>query len=172
LGSQFHNCHNCLHFLVSSSSSAFCFSLFHFSRLFHIHYLVNMAANTLRKRKIAVLGSRSVGVLILFSISSCLPAPHPTGKSSLVVQFIENHFVDAYYPTIESTFSKGVAYRGVEYDCDIIDTAGQVCILMHHCISRLICIDRTSTRFSILNTQLVFTVTSSYTRSPQDDPLT
>ncbi|KAG2042899.1 small GTPase superfamily [Suillus americanus] len=66
-----------------------------------------MAANTLRKRKIAVLGSRSVG------------------KSSLVIQFIENHFVDAYYPTIENTFSKGVAYRGVEYDCDIIDTAGQ-----------------------------------------------
>ncbi|KAG1872558.1 small GTPase superfamily [Suillus discolor] len=66
-----------------------------------------MAANTLRKRKIAVLGSRSVG------------------KSSLVIQFIENHFVDAYYPTIESTFSKGVAYRGIEYDCDIIDTAGQ-----------------------------------------------
>ncbi|KAG2754717.1 hypothetical protein P692DRAFT_20769243 [Suillus brevipes Sb2] len=66
-----------------------------------------MAANTLRKRKIAVLGSRSVG------------------KSSLVVQFIENHFVESYYPTIESTFSKGVAYRGVEYDCDIIDTAGQ-----------------------------------------------
>lgn len=66
-----------------------------------------MAANTLRKRKIAVLGSRSVG------------------KSSLVIQFIENRFVDAYYPTIESTFSKGVGYRGVEYDCDIIDTAGQ-----------------------------------------------
>ncbi|KAG1820232.1 small GTPase superfamily [Suillus subaureus] len=66
-----------------------------------------MAANTLRKRKIAVLGSRSVG------------------KSSLVIQFIENHFVDAYYPTIENTFSKGVAYKGVEYDCDIIDTAGQ-----------------------------------------------
>ncbi|KAH7930092.1 hypothetical protein BV22DRAFT_1109521 [Leucogyrophana mollusca] len=66
-----------------------------------------MAANTLRKRKIAVLGSRSVG------------------KSSLVVQFIENHFVESYYPTIESTFSKGVVYRGVEYDCDIIDTAGQ-----------------------------------------------
>ncbi|KAG1755745.1 small GTPase superfamily [Suillus lakei] len=66
-----------------------------------------MAANTLRKRKIAVLGSRSVG------------------KSSLIIQFIENHFVDPYYPTIENTFSKGVAYRGVEYDCDIIDTAGQ-----------------------------------------------
>jgi len=66
-----------------------------------------MASNTLRKRKIAVLGSRSVG------------------KSSLVIQFIENHFVEPYFPTIESTFSKGVVYKGVEYDCDIIDTAGQ-----------------------------------------------
>ncbi|KJA22665.1 hypothetical protein HYPSUDRAFT_40746 [Hypholoma sublateritium FD-334 SS-4] len=61
----------------------------------------------LKKRKIAVLGSRSVG------------------KSSLVKQFIENHFVDSYYPTIESTFSKMVVYKGVEYDCHIIDTAGQ-----------------------------------------------
>ncbi|KAI6047210.1 small GTPase superfamily [Pisolithus marmoratus] len=66
-----------------------------------------MAASSTKKRKIAVLGSRSVG------------------KSSLVVQFIENHFVDAYYPTIENTFSKAVVYKGVEYDCDIIDTAGQ-----------------------------------------------
>ncbi|KAF8153958.1 hypothetical protein B0H34DRAFT_661997, partial [Crassisporium funariophilum] len=59
------------------------------------------------KRKIAVLGSRSVG------------------KSSLVKQFIENHFVDSYYPTIESTFAKSVVYKGIEYDCHIIDTAGQ-----------------------------------------------
>ncbi|KAG6336604.1 hypothetical protein ID866_2480 [Astraeus odoratus] len=66
-----------------------------------------MASNSMRKRRIAVLGSRSVG------------------KSSLVIQFIENHFVEAYYPTIESTFSKAVAYKGLEYDCDIIDTAGQ-----------------------------------------------
>ncbi|KAF9476907.1 hypothetical protein BDN70DRAFT_881830 [Pholiota conissans] len=64
-------------------------------------------ANALKKRKIAVLGSRSVG------------------KSSLVKQFIENHFVDSYYPTIESTFAKSVVYKGVEYDCHIIDTAGQ-----------------------------------------------
>jgi len=61
----------------------------------------------LKKRKIAVLGSRSVG------------------KSSLVKQFIENHFVDSYYPTIESTFAKSVVYKGVAYDCHIIDTAGQ-----------------------------------------------
>ncbi|KAF8346658.1 P-loop containing nucleoside triphosphate hydrolase protein [Amanita rubescens] len=62
---------------------------------------------SLKKRKIAVLGSRSVG------------------KSSLVNAFIENHFVDSYYPTIESTFAKSVTYKGVEYDCHIIDTAGQ-----------------------------------------------
>jgi len=64
-------------------------------------------ANALKKRKIAVLGSRSVG------------------KSSLIKQFIENHFVDSYYPTIESTYTKTVAYKGVEYECHIIDTAGQ-----------------------------------------------
>jgi len=61
----------------------------------------------LKKRKIAVLGSRSVG------------------KSSLVIQFIEDHFVESYYPTIERTFNKSVNHNGVEYDCDIIDTAGQ-----------------------------------------------
>jgi len=64
-------------------------------------------SGTMKKRKIAVLGSRSVG------------------KSSLVKQFIENHFMDSYFPTIESTFAKSVVYKGVEYDCHIIDTAGQ-----------------------------------------------
>ncbi|GLB33761.1 putative ras subfamily of RAS small GTPases [Lyophyllum shimeji] len=63
--------------------------------------------DVLKKRKIAVLGSRSVG------------------KSSLIVQFVENHFIESYYPTIESTFTKSVPYKGTEYDCEIIDTAGQ-----------------------------------------------
>jgi len=66
-----------------------------------------MPGDILRKRKIAVLGSRSVG------------------KSSLVIQFIENHFVESYYLPIEATFQKSVNYKGVEYECDIIDTAGQ-----------------------------------------------
>ncbi|KZT72527.1 hypothetical protein DAEQUDRAFT_704922 [Daedalea quercina L-15889] len=66
-----------------------------------------MPGDILKNRKIAVLGSRSVG------------------KSSLVIQFIENHFIESYYPTIESTFSKSINYKGVEYNCDIIDTAGQ-----------------------------------------------
>lgn len=60
-----------------------------------------------KKRKIAVLGSRSVG------------------KSSLVVRFVEDAFVDSYYPTIENVFEKTVKYRGQDYYCDIVDTAGQ-----------------------------------------------
>jgi small GTP-binding protein len=48
------------------------------------------------------------------------------GKSSLTVQFVENHFVESYYPTIENTFSKTIKYRGQEYTTEIIDTAGQV----------------------------------------------
>ncbi len=61
-----------------------------------------------RKRKIAVLGSRSVG------------------KSSLVVRYVEDAFVDSYYPTIENIFNKKIRYKNQEYECDIIDTAGQV----------------------------------------------
>ncbi|THH11708.1 hypothetical protein EW145_g453 [Phellinidium pouzarii] len=66
-----------------------------------------MAGDILRKRKIAVLGSRSVG------------------KSSLVFKFVEDHFIESYYPTIENTLTKTVSNNGVEYECDIIDTAGQ-----------------------------------------------
>ncbi|SCZ88865.1 BZ3500_MvSof-1268-A1-R1_Chr2-1g04691 [Microbotryum saponariae] len=60
-----------------------------------------------RQRKIALLGSRSVG------------------KSSLTVQFVDSHFVDSYYPTIENTFQKVVKYKGQDFNLDIIDTAGQ-----------------------------------------------
>ncbi|PPR06580.1 hypothetical protein CVT24_001761 [Panaeolus cyanescens] len=62
---------------------------------------------TLRKRKIAVLGSRSVG------------------KSSLILQFTDGNFVENYYPTIESVFTKSITHNGTEFSCDIIDTAGQ-----------------------------------------------
>lgn len=39
---------------------------------------------------------------------------------------MENVFVDSYYPTIEATFTKSIKHKGKAYDCDIIDTAGQV----------------------------------------------
>lgn len=61
-----------------------------------------------------------------------------SGKSSLVIQFIENHFVESYYPTIEATFQKSVNYNGVEYDCDIIDTAGQVRQLIIGLVCRIL----------------------------------
>ena len=58
-----------------------------------------------------------------------------SGKSSLTVQFVENHFVESYYPTIENTFSRTIKYKGQEYATEIIDTAGQVCgatLTLHH----------------------------------------
>jgi Ras family protein len=54
------------------------------------------------------------GIVILFA-----------SKSSLAVQFVENRFVDSYYPTIENTFSKTVRYKGQDYLTEIVDTAGQ-----------------------------------------------
>ncbi|KAH7122697.1 rheb small monomeric GTPase RhbA [Dendryphion nanum] len=61
-----------------------------------------------KQRKIAIVGSRAVG------------------KSSLTVQFVDGHFVDSYYPTIENTFSKIIRYKSQDFATEIIDTAGQV----------------------------------------------
>lgn len=47
------------------------------------------------------------------------------GKSSLAVQYVEDHFVESYYPTIENTFSKIIKYKGQDFSTEIIDTAGQ-----------------------------------------------
>lgn len=58
-------------------------------------------------RKIAVVGSRAVG------------------KSTMIVRFVEEHFVESYYPTIENQFNKIVKIRGQEYNVEILDTAGQ-----------------------------------------------
>lgn len=61
----------------------------------------------MKQRKMAILGSRSVG------------------KSSLTVQYCEGHFVESYYPTIENSFSHEIVYKGQTYSTEIIDTAGQ-----------------------------------------------
>lgn len=60
-----------------------------------------------RARKLAVVGSRSVG------------------KSSITVRFVEDHFVESYYPTIENHFSKQINYKNQDYAIEILDTAGQ-----------------------------------------------
>jgi hypothetical protein len=97
-----------------------------------------------KSRKIAILGSRSVGESVLghaaSPLSPCLlesneriaetrgpysPAPRATGKSSLAVQYVDGHFVESYYPTIENTFSKIIRHKNQEFQTEIIDTAGQ-----------------------------------------------
>lgn len=65
------------------------------------------SATPSRSRKIAIVGSSAVG------------------KSSITVQFVEKHFVESYYPTIENQFFKPITFKGVEYTTEIIDTAGQ-----------------------------------------------
>ncbi|PHH83543.1 hypothetical protein CDD82_7584 [Ophiocordyceps australis] len=60
-----------------------------------------------KQRKIAIVGSRSVG------------------KSSLAVQYVDGHFVDSYYPTIENTFCKTIKFKGQDFATEIVDTAGQ-----------------------------------------------
>ncbi|KAL8790872.1 MAG: hypothetical protein Q9195_006144 [Heterodermia aff. obscurata] len=60
-----------------------------------------------KQRKMAIVGSRSVG------------------KSSLTVRFVEGHFVESYYPTIENTFSQTIKHRGQDFATEIVDTAGQ-----------------------------------------------
>ena len=41
------------------------------------------------------------------------------------MQYVDGHFVDSYYPTIENTFSKVIRYRNHDFAVEIIDTAGQ-----------------------------------------------
>lgn len=48
------------------------------------------------------------------------------------MQFVDGHFVESYYPTIENTFSKVIRYKGQDYATEIIDTAGQVSLHLFH----------------------------------------
>jgi len=47
------------------------------------------------------------------------------GKSTVTVRFVEDHFVEAYNPTIENTFHKVIKFRGEDFTTEIVDTAGQ-----------------------------------------------
>lgn len=59
------------------------------------------------QRKIAILGARNVG------------------KTTLTVRFVESHFVESYYPTIENEFTKIIRFKNHNYTLEILDTAGQ-----------------------------------------------
>eukprot|EP01115_Flamella_aegyptia_P011077 TRINITY_DN50594_c0_g1_i1.p1 TRINITY_DN50594_c0_g1~~TRINITY_DN50594_c0_g1_i1.p1 ORF type:complete len:189 (+),score=57.86 TRINITY_DN50594_c0_g1_i1:19-585(+) len=47
------------------------------------------------------------------------------GKSALTIQFIQNHFIHEYDPTIEDSYRKQVAIDNETCLMDILDTAGQ-----------------------------------------------
>lgn len=93
-----------------------------------------MPTTLAKQRKIAIVGSRSVGALSLlatdpfkaqFSFTDMFVSWLPVGKSSLAVRYVDGHFVESYYPTIENTFSKEIRYKGQDYATEIVDTAGQ-----------------------------------------------
>jgi GTPase KRas protein len=57
------------------------------------------------------------------------------GKSAITLQYISNHFVQEYDPTIEDSYRKQVVIDNVSYLLDILDTAGQeeyTCIRHHY----------------------------------------
>jgi hypothetical protein len=90
----------------------------------YLHNSATIMPSAPKQRKIAIVGNRSVGVYFLLCIS---PSKLTLlGKSSLTVRFVEHHFVESYYPTIENTFSRIIKYNGQDYATEIVDTAGQV----------------------------------------------
>ncbi|KAH9974824.1 24 kDa ras-like protein [Russula compacta] len=47
------------------------------------------------------------------------------GKSALTIQFMHNHFVEDYDPTIEDLYRKQCVIEGEDTLVDVLDTAGQ-----------------------------------------------
>ncbi|KAI0297249.1 ras family-domain-containing protein [Multifurca ochricompacta] len=61
----------------------------------------------LREYQLVVLGSGGVG------------------KSALTIQFMHNHFVEEYDPTMEDLYRKQCVIDGSDALVDVLDTAGQ-----------------------------------------------
>jgi len=51
--------------------------------------------------------------------------PGGVGKSSITIQFLQNHFIECYDPTIEDSYRKQVIVDNKCYFLEIVDTAGQ-----------------------------------------------
>lgn len=47
------------------------------------------------------------------------------GKSAITIQLINNHFVEAYDPTIEDSYRKQVVIDGKTCLVDMLDTVGE-----------------------------------------------
>ena len=82
------------------------------------------------KRKVIILGAPSVGMFFLRVTPFASDKANIVGKTSLTRQYIQPPtYVEGYFPTIEQTERKHIMYDGIDYDCEIIDTAGQVRLL-------------------------------------------
>ena len=47
------------------------------------------------------------------------------GKSAMTIQFLQNHFIEIYDPTIEDSYRKKIVIDDRPYYINILDTAGQ-----------------------------------------------
>ncbi|KAJ1937220.1 hypothetical protein EC988_007957 [Linderina pennispora] len=47
-------------------------------------------------------------------------------KTSAIHRFLEDEFIEMYYPTVELVHDQKISVGGVEYEVHIIDSAGQV----------------------------------------------
>ncbi|KAM9999676.1 hypothetical protein ACTFIZ_008127 [Dictyostelium cf. discoideum] len=59
------------------------------------------------------------------SMRLCIMGDGGVGKTSITIQFISNHFVNCYDPTIEDLYRKQCEIDNQVYMLDILDTAGQ-----------------------------------------------
>eukprot|EP01041_Mallomonas_annulata_P009619 gene9619-20001_t len=57
-------------------------------------------------RKVAVLGDRAIG------------------KTALIRYFVEGKYIERYDPTIENTYHKTITFQRINFQTDIVDTAG------------------------------------------------
>ncbi|PWY63704.1 ras-domain-containing protein [Aspergillus heteromorphus CBS 117.55] len=70
------------------------------------------------------MGGRGL-TLILSTAEEFLQHHQMVEQDSHNFRFVEHHFVESYYPTIENTFSRIIKYNGQDYATEIVDTAGQ-----------------------------------------------
>jgi small GTP-binding protein len=59
------------------------------------------------------------------SIKLVVAGPGGSGKSAFVIQYVANHFVDSYDPTIEESYRKRLVVDGSTCLLEVLDTAGQ-----------------------------------------------
>ena len=58
-------------------------------------------------------------------VKLCVMGDGGTGKTASTIQFVANHFVEMYDPTIEDSYKRNIVVDEQQFLVDILDTAGQ-----------------------------------------------